>query len=150
MPPHLNSSARVCSIVFKNFRSYLQKNNHNDSFQVFQLISANNLAKPTSSNTPKLSAEIQFQLEKVLKERHAAFRDDLRRGQPPKCDVVHEIVLTACTKPTNHPLLQFSLAELIVIREYMTDPFKKGKIWRIKSPFGAPLILLNRNGKCED
>ena len=86
-------------------------------------------------------------LDDLLSKYSTVFRYELPSGLSPKRSVDHAIELEDGARPSNRPLFQLSPAELMAVKEYVVDLLKKGKIRRIKSPFGASLLLVTEPGK---
>ena len=138
-----NGEVQVTNLGVKKFRSLLRKRGSQEDFCVYQVAQTNNFLASGVGKESKGNKK----LDDLLSKYSTVFRHELPSGLPPKISVDHAIELEDGARPPKNPLIQLSPAELMVVKEYVVDLLKKGKIRRSKSPFGASLFLVKEPGK---
>lgn len=129
----------VSNLGVKKFRLLLRKK-EDGNLKVFQTIE-----KPVEQQVAITSSDSEVQ--NLLYRFRYAFRDTLPARLPPERSVDHAIEINENARPPLRLLHQLSPAELLIVKEYVIDLLRKGKIRRRKSPCGASLFLVKEKDK---
>ena len=83
-------------------------------------------------------------LKPLIESYKDVFPEDLPRGLPPERPLGHTIPLIDDAKPTFRPLYRLSPSEHDEVRKQITDLLDKGWIQPSSSPFGAPILFVQK------
>lgn len=124
----------------KKFRKMIRK--PNGSFEVFKIVSNNNLSVKICSAIQKLQSgsETDGKIGSIFRKYKQLFWDTLPGVLPPKKSEDHEIVVEEGTKKPHRLLFQLSPEELKSAKSYLYSLVESKKIRPHKSPYGAPFF----------
>ena len=98
------------------------------------------LRAPASVTPPELDSGVLA----LLREFADVFPEQLPPGLPPERPVGHAIPLQPGAGPVCRPMYRYSPAELEEIKRQLTDYLAKGHIEPSCSPFGAPVLFVEK------
>lgn len=88
--------------------------------------------------------KVPTDIQPLLEEYGDVFPDELPRGLPMVRQVGHTIPLVEGAKPTFRPIYRLSPKEHSEVRQQITDLLDKGWITPSRSPFGAPILFVQK------
>ena len=83
-------------------------------------------------------------VENVLKMYHDVMPEDLSNELPPRREVDHKIEVKPGTKPPSKTPYRLSQKELEGLKSQLDKLLAKGYIRQSKSPYGAPVLLVDK------
>ena len=86
-------------------------------------------------------------LKPLLSEFNDVFPEEMPKGLPPSRQTGHTIELLEDAKPTFRPLYRLSPFEHEEVRKQVADLLDKGWIEPSSSPFGAPILFVQKKDK---
>ena len=88
--------------------------------------------------------DIPPQFTSILDKYQDVFPSDLPKGLPPQRHLRLTIPLVEGAKPTFRPLYRLSPKEHEEVRKQVADLLSKGWIEPSKSPFGSPILFVQK------
>ena len=99
------------------------------------------------ANSPaKSSPEIPAKAIDIIHEFWDVFPEDLPSGLPPSRSIDHKIELYEGQEPPSRPTYRLSYVEQEELQKQLKDLIKKGFIHPSTSPYGAPVLFMQKKG----
>ena len=86
-------------------------------------------------------------VEDVLKMYQDVMPEDLSNELPPRQEVDHKIEVKSGTKPPSKALYRLTQKELEELKSQLDELLAKGYIRQSRSPYGAPILFVDKDGK---